>query len=72
MNNEYESIGDKDKISSIKEYLDMIKPYLSNMINNHKTQGEWKIQFTAAINFMSSKYSNENRTMHSNSEIYKL
>ena len=26
---------------SIKEYLDMIRPYLSDIMNNHKTQGEW-------------------------------
>ena len=37
---EYESKGNKDKTLSIKEYLDMIRPYLGNMINNHKTQGE--------------------------------
>ena len=41
---EYESNGDKDKILTVKEYLDMIKQYLSNIINDHKTQGEWKIQ----------------------------
>ena len=40
---EYESKGDKDKILSIKECLDLIKPYLSNKINNHKTQGKWKV-----------------------------
>ena len=34
---EYESKGDKDKNFSPKEYLDMIRPYLSDMINNHKT-----------------------------------
>ena len=27
-------------ILSIKEYLNMIRPYLSNKINNHKTRGE--------------------------------
>ena len=27
------------KILSIKEYLDMIRQYLSNIINDHKTQG---------------------------------
>ena len=48
---EYESNGDKDKTLSIEEYLDKIRPYLSNIINDHKTQGEWKIQFTIAINF---------------------
>ena len=34
---EYESRGDKDKNLSPKEYLDMIRPYLRDMINNHKT-----------------------------------
>ena len=59
----------------------MIKPYLSDIINDHKTQGiwrihsdskiiehktqsEWKIQLTIAINFISSKDSDETRTMH--------
>ena len=40
---QYESIGDKDKNLSIKEYIDIIRPYLSDKINNHKTKGEWKI-----------------------------
>ena len=34
---EYESRGNKEKNSSPKEYLDMIRPYLKAMINNHKT-----------------------------------
>ena len=34
---QYESIGDKDKNLSIKEYIDIIRPYLSDIINNHKT-----------------------------------
>ena len=29
-----------DKMLSIKEYLNIIKPYLSDIINDHKTQGE--------------------------------
>ena len=29
------------------------------MINDRKTQGEWKIQLTMAINFISFKDSNE-------------
>ena len=40
---QYESKGNKDKILANDEYLDMIKPYLSNIINDHKTQGEWRI-----------------------------
>ena len=38
----YERKRDKDKILSVKEYLNMIKPCLSDMINDHKTQGKWK------------------------------
>ena len=38
-----ESKGNKDKILTPSEYLDMIRPYLSDIINDHKTQGEWKI-----------------------------
>ena len=42
----YESGGDKDKISSAEQYLVKIKPYLRDLINEHKTpeSGEWKIQ----------------------------
>ena len=29
----------KDKNLSVKQYLDKIKPYLRDIINNHKTQG---------------------------------
>ena len=52
---EYESNGNKDKILFIGNCLDMIRQYLSDIINDHKTQGEWKIQLTMAINFISSK-----------------
>ena len=52
---QYESKGDKNKILTISEYLDMIRPYLVDMINDHKNQSEWKIQLSAAINFISSK-----------------
>ena len=40
---EYESKGDKNNTLSIKEYLNMIRPYLRDIINDHKTQGEWKV-----------------------------
>ena len=36
---QYESRGDKGKNISIKEYLNRIKPYLSDKINDHKTFG---------------------------------
>ena len=33
-------VKEKDKILSVKEYLDMIRPYSSDMINDHKSKGE--------------------------------
>ena len=50
----------------------MIRPYLSDMINYHKSEGEWKIQLTLAINFMSSKDSEETRTMHTESHNIEI
>ena len=42
----------------------MIRPYLRDIINDHKTQEEWKIQLAMIINFTSYKGSDEIRTMH--------
>ena len=47
----YESNGDKDKILTPDEYLDMIRSYLVDMVNDDKNKGEWKIQLTAVTNF---------------------
>ena len=86
---QYEGKGDKGKNLSIKKYLNMIKPYLSDIINHHKTQGKWRIhsgnkiierktqserktQLTMAINFISSKDSDETRTMHAKSNNVKI
>ena len=40
---ECESKGEKDKTLSMIEYLNMIRPYLGDIINDHKAQGEWKV-----------------------------
>ena len=61
----YESIGDNGKTLSIEEYLRRIRPYLSNKINDLKTQSDWKNRLSMAINFMSSKDTNETRTSKS-------
>ena len=60
---------DKNKNLSPKEYLDMIKPYLSDIINDHK---EWKIQLAMRINFISSKDLKETGTMHTRSDNIKI
>ena len=50
----------------------MTRPYLSDIINNLKTQGEWKIHLTIAIKFISSKDFGETRIMHSKNDNIEL
>ena len=87
---EYQSKGDKDKNLSPKECLDMIRPYLHDMINDDKTPktlkfnssnevfdyetqyGEWKIQLTMSINFISSKDSDETGNKHTKSNKIEI
>ena len=69
---ECEGKGDNDKSLSPKEYLDMIRPYLSDMKNDHKSRREWKIQLTMSVNFISSKDSNETRTLCSKSNNIEI
>ena len=46
----------------------MIEPYLRELINDYKSKGEWKIQLTAHINFISLRPgSDETRVMHTRS-----
>ena len=88
-NIQYESRRNKDKILTVNEYLDIIRPYLSYKINDHKTQGEWKIHsgdtitdhktqgewkilLTIVVNFISSKDSDETRTMHTKSNNLEI
>ena len=82
---EYESRGDKDKNLSPKEYIDMIRSYLRDVINNHKTplkgslgkifdndlHGEWKIQVIMQINFVCFLDPGENGAMDSKSKKYR-
>ena len=42
------------------------------MINNYKTQGEWKIHLTMVINFISSNDSNEARTLQTKSDNIEI
>ena len=64
---EYRSEG--DKILTVEEYLALIEPYLRELINDYKSKGEWKIQLTAQINFISLRPgSDETRVMHSKSD----
>ena len=53
---------------SFNEYLELIKPYLYDLINVYKAKGEWKLQLSAEISFISQKPdSNEIHTMYTRS-----
>ena len=63
---QYESKG--DKIVTVKEYLALIERFLRQLINYYKNKGEWKLQLTAEISFVSLKPgSDETRVMHTRS-----
>ena len=63
---EYRSEGDKSV--TIEEYLNLIELYLRELINDHKNKGEWKIQLTAKINFISLRPgSDETHVMYTRS-----
>ena len=62
---EYKGKRDRYENSSPKEYLDVIRPYLGDLINNHKPtteshndkndRAEWKVQLVMQNNFISDK-----------------
>ena len=63
---EYMSNGNNSL--SFEEYLELIKPYLYDLINVYKTKGEWKLQLSAEISFVSQKPgSDEKRVMYTRS-----
>ena len=67
-NNYIEYRNEGNEILTLEEYLDLIEPYIRELINDHKCKGEWKIQLTAQINFISLRPgSDETRVMHARS-----
>ena len=61
----YESRGDKEKRSSVKQYLNKITPHLYELINYHRiARRVWKIQISMGVNFISSKDTGETRTIY--------
>ena len=64
-NIKYKSSGDRNKTLSVREYLDKVRPYLKDIINDLKQSDTWKIQLTITISFISSVDDNdEKRVMH--------
>ena len=67
-NNYLEYMSNGNNSLSFNEYLELIKPYLYDLLNVYKAKGEWKLQLSAEISFVSQKPgSNEIRTMYTRS-----
>ena len=73
-NNNYLEYGSESSNSlSFTEYLDLIKPYLEDLINEKKNKGEWKLQLTGKISFVSLKPdSDETRLMYTRSDPMEI
>ena len=69
---EYKSNGDRNKTLSVEEYLNKIRLYLKDIINNLKKSDTWKIQLTIANNFISSLDNDEECVMHSKSDNIEI
>ena len=68
---QYESKG--DKILSLKEYLNLIQKYLRELLKEYKQKGEWKVQLTTEVNFISLKPgSDETRIMYTRSDNIEI
>ena len=68
----HKSNRDKEKSLSVKEYLYMIRPHLSGIIHDYKTQGEWEIHLTIVISFFSSKDCEKTHMMYSESDTIEV
>ena len=68
----YKSRGNKDGKLALYKYFDKIKPRLKDMIDYHKSKGEWKIQITMRIIFISFIDKNETQVMHTKSDNVEI
>ena len=64
----YESRGDINANLSINEYFNIIKPYLRDLINDHKSGAEWKIKLTVRVIFLSIINPNGTQALYSQSD----
>ena len=69
---EYESNGEKNKTLSVEEYLDKIRPFLKDIINNLKKSDTWKIELSIAVNCIYSKDNDEECVMHLKSDNIEI
>ena len=68
-NDNYELyVSNGDENSSINEYFDKITIDLQNLIDNKKEQGEWKLQITMKIIFISFNDNDKQQIMYTKSD----
>ena len=57
----------------MKEYLNNIRPYFRDLVNDLKQSDKWKLQLTITNNFISAKDDdNEDPIMHSKSNNIEI
>ena len=56
----------------MKGYLYIIRRYLGDTINNHKSQDGWRTHLSMVANFISSKDSNGIRTIYTESDNIEI
>ena len=64
----YESKGEKDSKLALYKYFDIIKPYLNDLMVDHKAKGECKIQLSMQMIFFSFTDANETSEMHTKTD----
>ena len=83
---EYKSTGDRFENLSPKQYLNMIRPYLRDLINDHKPttesnkeendsdadRAEWKMQLVMQNSCISTRNFQETRTIYSVSKPVEI
>ena len=60
-------------ILSLKKYLNLIEKYIRELIEEYKLKGEWKVQLTIEVNFISLKPgSDETRITYTRSDNIEI
>ena len=63
----------KVKEISLREYLNLIEKYLRELLEEYKQKGEWKVQLTVEVNFISLKPgSDQTRIMYTRSNNIEI
>ena len=61
-----------NKTLTVEEYLNKVRSYLKDIMNNLKKSDTWKIQLTIANNFIFSVDNDEPCVMHSKCDNIKI